>query len=93
MDKINGLQYQPIFLSHIEQTILVEEIDKLKWSSELKRRTQQYGYKYDYTKKSINEEMKINSFPNCVSFLKDIFPDSDQLIINEYLPGQGFNCL
>ena len=68
MDKINGLQYQPIFLSHIEQTILVEEIDKLKWSSELTRRTQQYGYKYDYTKKSINEEMKINSFPNCVSF-------------------------
>jgi alkylated DNA repair dioxygenase AlkB len=90
------LTYLPAYLSEEEQMSLLTEIDSLDWSSELKRRVQHYGYKYDYTKKSINVSMMVGAMPEqCRSvgerMLKEgIFSKMpDQLIVNEYLPGQG----
>jgi len=94
--KIDGLTYVSNFLDTIEQEELLAEIDKETWLTDLKRRVQHYGYKYDYKKRSINESMKVGEIPKWASIVSkkmieqkiiDFIPD--QVIVNEYLPGQG----
>ena len=64
--------------------------------TDLKRRVQHYGFKYDYKARSITSDHYIGATPDwllplCQKLLADkifkIIPD--QVIINEYLPGQG----
>jgi alkylated DNA repair dioxygenase AlkB len=73
---------------------LIEQIDAEKWLIELKRRVQHYGYKYDYKARKIDESMQINQIPSWADFMvqrlkNDIGFNPNQLIINEYEPGQG----
>lgn len=93
---INGLIYLKNFISEEEEKFFVEEIDKLPWLNDLKRRVQHYGYKYNYTYRKIDESMRVDPIPEFFNDIKDrlvktnIFKETpDQLIINEYLPGQG----
>lgn len=85
-----------MYVSLEEQVALLAEIDSLAWSNELRRRVQHYGYKYDYTNKSVNTSMAVGSMPKlCEALAARMFADGtfgkmpDQLIVNEYLPGQG----
>jgi alkylated DNA repair dioxygenase AlkB len=94
--KINGLSYIANFITKSEHDFLLTEIDKQPWLSELKRRVQHYGYKYDYKFHRINHSMKISELPewlqNFAIRLKQqgLFKEiPDQVIVNEYLPGQG----
>ena len=94
--KIMGLTYVPDFINEQEHNYILRQIDKEPWLDDLKRRVQHYGYKYDYKFHRINHSMKIADLP---SWLQDfatrlheqgIFKDTpDQVIVNEYLPGQG----
>lgn len=91
-----GLFYIPKWLTKDEQSSLVSAIDGNPWCHDLKRRTQHYGYKYDYTKRAIDDSMKLGPLPDFlnpwVAQLKDIglFSDlPDQAIVNEYTRGQG----
>lgn len=93
---INGLTYIPDFINQREHDFLLREIDKQPWLDDLKRRVQHYGYKYDYKFHRINHSMKIAELPSWLSLfaerlkLKGFFKETpDQVIINEYLPGQG----
>lgn len=93
---IKGLTYIPLFLSKIDQDYLVKIIDQQSWLSDLKRRTQQYGYKYDYTKKVADRSMYLGSLPDWIDpYLHRLVSESyfnespDQVIVNEYQPGQG----
>lgn len=93
---IPGLIYIPNFCSVAEQSILINEIDALPWCHDLKRRVQHYGYKYDYTKKLIDPTMAVGLLPaNCLILAEKISEHRknkvifDQLIVNEYMPGQG----
>ena len=95
---MNGLSYIPEFLDKESQLHLLQEIDSHEWSSALKRRTQHYGYVYDYTKKNIDKSMFLGPLPSWLlvfaeRLVKDnIFAEQpDQVIINEYLPGQGIS--
>jgi alkylated DNA repair dioxygenase AlkB len=96
--KIQGLEYIEEFISDEEEVALISEIDNNGWLNDLKRRVQHYGYKYDYKKRNIDPSMKIGNLPGwveeLVSRLKELgnmpyLPD--QLIVNEYLPGQGIS--
>lgn len=94
--KIKGLQYIPNFITKVEHDYLLSEIDKQLWLNDLKRRVQHYGYKYDYKFHRINHSMKIANLPDWLNsfayrlFEKGIFAEiPDQVIVNEYLPGQG----
>lgn len=60
---INGLIYIPNFLSNEEEENLIENINTKEWSSELKRRVQHYGYKYNYKSRSLSEDDKIGDLP------------------------------
>lgn len=95
---INGLSYIKSFISLQEQEELIQVIDSLLWSNDLKRRTQHYGYKYDYTKKSIDPSLYLGTLPEWLTTytkrlldLKLFSKHPDQVIINEYLPGQGIS--
>lgn len=94
--KIKGLAYLPNFVSESEHDFLLSSIDKEPWLDDLKRRVQHYGYKYDYKFHRINHSMKISELPEWLAKFairlqeKGVFNVvPDQVIVNEYLPGQG----
>ena len=83
---------------------LLEAIDREPWSSEIGRRVQHYGYRYDYRAKGAPEPT--TPFPEWAKELADIvkgwfivssngsrdpgaYVVPTQCIVNEYTPGQG----
>jgi alkylated DNA repair dioxygenase AlkB len=93
---ISGLQYVHDFITQQEHQSLLEVIDASPWLLDLKRRVQHYGYKYDYQKRTIDPSMKVGELPAWALELgKRMFQQEiisfipDQVIINEYEPGQG----
>lgn len=96
MINIPGLVYYPDLLNKEDQDKVISEIDKMPWSNSLSRRVQHYGYEYNYKNRSINTSMKLGKLPEfsipveaCLMAFKLIDEFPDQLIVNEYLPGQG----
>jgi len=93
---IPGLKYIPNFVSSEESAELVRQIDACHWSTEIRRRVQQYGYHFIYQTGKLNPN-KLGELPvfcdSMISRLRDnYFPYTpDQMIINEYQPGQGIN--
>lgn len=95
---IQGLSYMPDFITEDEEKSLVDRIYDQPWLNDLKRRVQHYGYKYDYSAKTIDAEAYLGPLPDWLAVLcqrlhkERIFVSlSDQVIINEYLPGQGIS--
>lgn len=95
---INGLIYQNDFLSVEEEKVIISEIDNVVWDTNLKRRVQHYGYMYDYKKKNIDQDLKIGKLPDWLLLLEskvqttfNLENSFDQVIINEYEPGQGIS--
>ncbi len=93
---IPGLTYISSYISSEYEEKLLKLIDTQEWNADLKRRTQHYGYKYDYTARSIDSSYYLGEMPYwieelCGKLKEDgIFIEKpDQVIINEYLPGQG----
>jgi alkylated DNA repair dioxygenase AlkB len=72
------------------------EVDSREWLSDLKRRVQHYGYKYDYKARRVDPTMFVGSLPEFALEVADKLVEfglvstlPDQLIVNEYQPGQG----
>ena len=95
---INGLEYHDNFITNAEHSELIKIIDEQPWLDDLKRRVQHYGYKYDYKRRNIDKTMHLGDIPIwCknigikmqVNGIIDFMPD--QVIVNEYLPGQGIS--
>lgn len=93
---INGLTYVPNFLTKLEENNYIKAINAEPWMSDIKRRVQHYGYKYNYKFRAIDYSMFLGQLPNWVLPMAhrlyaekyiDVVPD--QLIVNEYEPGQG----
>ncbi|MEY4902758.1 MAG: hypothetical protein RLZZ292_573 [Bacteroidota bacterium] len=61
---IEGLTYVPNFISSQEEKDLINHIDNEIWLTDLKRRVQHYGYKYDYKARRIDINMKIGNLPD-----------------------------
>lgn len=88
--------YQDDFISSEMENKLIEAIDSEKWLDDLRRRVQQYGYRYDYSSKWISDDDRIGDLPDWsldiaerLVELKLFESCPDQLIVNEYMPGQG----
>lgn len=100
-DKVPGLIIGNDFLSELEETRLLQEIDEQEWSNALDRRTQHYGYIYDYKAKGTKAEPTQPMPPLIASLAKRVSKTCkelgislkpDQAIVNEYLPGQGISA-
>ena len=94
--RIPGLRYLSHYLPPAAQRHLLETIDQQTWSNELRRRVQHYGYRYDYKKRTVEPSMYLGPLPDWLGKLsacmnRDGLSPSipDQVIINEYQPGQG----
>lgn len=94
--KIVGLNVYFEFITKEEEEGLLKLIDKSEWLTDLKRRVQHYGYKYDYKARRIDKKFYLGEIPSWMGFLKerllqrkiiDFIPD--QAIVNEYLLDQG----
>ncbi len=94
-----GLSYLPSFIPSAVQQLLIDAIDAQNWSLELQRRVQHYGYRYDYKARRVVSSMYAGRLPSFVDSLLsrlesvpafDQIPD--QLIVNEYQPGQGISA-
>ncbi len=99
MPNISGLRYFSDFISREEEKSLLSDIDRAMWLSDLKRRVQHYGYKYDYKARGVDENAYLGALPVWLSSITQrLFKDGifaalpDQVIVNEYLPGQGISA-
>ena len=80
------------FISADEEQTLLENIDKCAWNTSLSRRTQHYGYVYNYSKGG--SLTSATAIPEWMDYLIErlsshISQPINQAIINEYNPGQG----
>jgi len=94
--QVNGLRFIDNYISVKEHEQIVQAIDSEPWLDDLKRRVQHYGFKYNYKSRSIDHNMYIGSLPTwshqlCRRLVDDKLINylPDQIIVNEYLPGQG----
>ena len=95
---VPGLSYVSDFLSESEENEVVTVIDQADWSSELQRRVQHYGWRYDYKARQVDSSMRLGSLPEWAarlarrlvsnSLLSDL---PDQVIVNEYVGNQGIS--
>jgi alkylated DNA repair dioxygenase AlkB len=96
---VQGMTYIPDFLTVAEQSAVLTEIDRQPWRHDLKRRVQHYGFRYDYKARRVDRSMYLGSLPQfaipAASKLVErcLFRQlPDQLIVNEYVPGQGITA-
>ena len=98
MDNISGLTVKEEFISAELEKEILAKVDRNGWQTSLKRRVQHYGYTYDYKARKIDASLYLGELPNWSlpvtnklgkePFISERF---DQLIVNEYLPGQGIS--
>ncbi|MEY4463468.1 MAG: hypothetical protein RLZZ81_439 [Pseudomonadota bacterium] len=93
---ISGLKHIAEYITVEQEDKLIKLIDNSPWITELKRRVQHYGYKYDYKSRSIDQSYYLGLLPKWLQVIadelykKNIFNElPNQVIINEYMPGQG----
>ncbi len=96
---IRGLQYIENYISVADHYWLLARVDEQQWLGDLKRRVQHYGFKYDYKARRVNRDMRIGELPKWLGmpFIYKLVKDGympegiDQVIVNEYQPGQGIS--
>lgn len=93
VSKVPGLLLIENFISTDEEKTLLAYVNKEKWScAPGKRRVQQYGYEYNYVSKN-SAPKETNKIPaewnDILKRLGDRGFNPDQVITNEYIPGQG----
>ena len=99
-----GLEYHSDFLAASDEERLLSHIDSLEWLADLSRRVQHFGYKYDYTSRSLDETARIGPLPEWLAQLSLMVREAtseeakrllnphqpfEQAIVNEYEPKQG----
>ena len=98
--EIPGSKYLPGFLSPDEAAKQHEWLTSLppqEWMRDLSRRVIHYGWRYDYTARTISEDLYLGELPERFADLARRLHDStgefeevpNQVIVNEYEPGQG----
>ena len=99
-----GLEYHPDLLAASDEECLLAHIDNSEWLTDLSRRVLHFGYKYDYTSRSLDETARIGPLPEWLAQLSHKVREAaseeakrlldprqpfEQAIINEYEPKQG----
>lgn len=95
---LNGLICVDQYLGRVQQQMFLDAIDQQPWLADLKHRVQHYGYRYDYRRRQIDDSLYLGPLPGWLQALAEqiqfsgyMSAPADQVIINEYLPGQGIS--
>jgi alkylated DNA repair dioxygenase AlkB len=91
-----GLSLLTDLITETEERELLSVIDQQPWLADLQRRVQHYGYRYDYTARQVTADLYLGALPEWLQSLEmrlhheGLFATPpDQVIVNEYHPGQG----
>ena len=99
-----GLWYVPDFLDASQAKAALERIDAAdsEWNTQISRRTQHYGWRYDYRAKAVTPDMRIGRLPQWLAEIAERLADLEtpegqrlfgrvptQCIVNEYAGAQG----
>lgn len=91
-----GLVYLSDWISEEEHRTAVAEIDARPFKTDLSRRTQHYGFFYDYSVSDVDVAHPAPTAPENLQQIAIRLADEghfhrvpDQIIVNEYLSGQG----
>lgn len=97
--EIPGLRCIKNYITVDRHDKLLAQVDEQPWLDDIKRRVQHYGFKYDYRARKVNYDMHIGELPRWLEALsKELYKDkympevADQVIVNEYRPGQGISA-
>jgi alkylated DNA repair dioxygenase AlkB len=89
----------PGWITPAHETALIAFLDAGEWSGELRRRVRHFGYRYDYRARSATRDSRIGPLPETLQGLAErlvveehFAAVPDQVIANEYLPGQGISA-
>jgi len=84
------------FVSVVREQELLSCIGGAAWLRDLSRRVQHYGWRYDYRARRVSEDAWLGPLPKWLQQEIGRFSGSglfdeppDQVIVNEYEPGQG----
>ncbi|QEE47129.1 alpha-ketoglutarate-dependent dioxygenase AlkB [Rhizobium sp. WL3] len=87
------------WITPVHETALIAFLDADDWSGEMKRRVRHFGYRYDYRARSATVDSRIGPLPEALQALAEQLVAEgrfaavpDQVIANEYLPGQGISA-
>ena len=93
---VPGLTYVKDFITEDEEDELVATIDRCDWRSDIKRRVQHYGWRYDYKARKVDPSMYLGPLPDWAGKLVQRLTEKglvrqppDQVIVNEYIAAQG----
>ena len=96
---IAGLSYISNYIDESTEAALLEIIDSQPWMHDLKRRVQHYGWRYNYKARNVISDLQIGELPDWLQSYAvrlqqgGLFTEMpDQVIINEYQPGQGISA-
>lgn len=97
---VPGLFLCESFVDAASESALLRCLDALPWSTALKRRVQHYGHVYDYKARGVAPAAAPAIPDLCVEVATRLLTlevahdaaEFDQLIVNEYLPGQGIGA-
>jgi alkylated DNA repair dioxygenase AlkB len=97
-DMPSGLLLFPEFVSEQEEMALLAEVDRSAWRTDLSRRVQQYGWKYDYKARKVEQSAYLGPLPAWAQRIATRLVDQglvqqmpDQVIVNEYVENQGIS--
>ena len=95
-DKPSGLICIPGFVSSEFSNEIVNAIDSQDWQTNMRRRVQHYGWRYDYKSRRLNQSDWLGPLPSFIMpvikkllEMKFFTTTPDQVIVNEYEAGQG----
>ena len=95
----DGLLYLPGWLDDVQHDDAVGSIDAHAFRTDLSRRTQHYGFVYDYQSAVVRDHARAADPPDALADLAarlhaegHFHRVPDQIIVNEYLEGQGISA-
>lgn len=84
------------FVSAEREAKLLSRVDSAPWLLDLRRPVQHYGWRYDYKARRVSADARLGALPDwlepevaALCSLGLFAPAPDQVIVNEYEPGQG----
>ena len=90
-----GAAILPDILTEAEERRILMRIGDAPWMTDLGRRVQHYGFRYDYRDRASSRRTPAPAFPRwahvMAARLRPLFDGAapEQCIVNEYRPGQG----
>lgn len=94
-NELPGFLLYPEFIDEATEQSLIEEIDSQVWIVDYNRRLQYYGYRneleapYDLIEFPVPIPLLLKSLSEEIVHQKILNEEPDQVIVNEYYPGEG----